>query len=237
MINPEKTFALKAPWVMSKLREDFAPLTPTQAAGILGNLGHECGGFSKLAESGGHGPGRGWAQWSFDRRVRFEAYCNRHKLDWRSDRANYAWLFLELSGPYKRAITELRRTTTLKDAVRCFERVYEVAGVKNYASRNLWAKHALAVYENAQTAGVIPPHLPTIPPATKGEEHVETVLNLAKSKTLISLLAAFAAPYLARYGVTDAGTAQLAQDVLLGLAALSRVVASKDLRTGAPLAS
>jgi hypothetical protein len=79
----EKIFALKAPWIMAKLREDFAPLTPTQAAGILGNLGHECNGFSNLAESNGHGPGRGWAQWSFDRRVKFESYCNRNRLDWR----------------------------------------------------------------------------------------------------------------------------------------------------------
>src|SRR3954470_15427582 len=124
----EKIFALKAPWIMAKLREDFAPLTPTQAAGILGNLGHECNGFSNLAESNGHGPGRGWAQWSFDRRVKFESYCNRNRLDWRSDKANYAWLFLELGGSHKRALVELRKTTTLKAAVRAFERVFEVAG-------------------------------------------------------------------------------------------------------------
>src|ERR1041385_1019703 len=59
------TFGQKAPAVMQNLMRDFN-LQPHQAAAILGNLGHESGGFTAHNQIGG-GDGIGWAQWSGSR--------------------------------------------------------------------------------------------------------------------------------------------------------------------------
>lgn len=59
------TFEQKAPAVMSALMKRFA-LKDFQPAGVLGNLGHESGGFVYLHEIGqpaGVG-GYGWGQWT-----------------------------------------------------------------------------------------------------------------------------------------------------------------------------
>lgn len=241
--DPIKTFTLKAPWIMAKLREDFAPLSEMHAGAVLGNLGHECRGFTALQEErplipGSRG-GTGWPMWTASRRVKYEAYCARNDLDPRSDKANYAFLFLELRGPYKRALAELRKTETLDEAVRAFERIYEGAHPKHkhYGSRLTWAQRAIAAYRKAAEAGLVAPHNPNPPPATRKEEHMETVKNVVTSKTLIGLAAAAAAPYLAKYGVTEAGTAALIQDIALGFAAFGRFVASKRLVPGDRLAS
>src|SRR5690606_11587737 len=86
---------------MAQLLRDF-PITPTDAAAIVGNAGHECGGFTTLQEinptvKGSRG-GYGIMQWTGPRRRAFEAYCARTGKDPSSDDANYAWLFLELKG-------------------------------------------------------------------------------------------------------------------------------------------
>lgn len=166
MSNATQTFALKAPWIMAKLRDDF-DLTEEQAAGIVGNLGHESAGFTAFQEahpSAGRG-GLGWGQWTGPRRVAFEAYCVRNKLDTHSDKANYAWLFLELKRSEKRAISKLKTADTIEEAVIVFEKAYERAGVKAYASRTTWAERALVAYRAAADGGLIPPHKPTSPDA------------------------------------------------------------------------
>jgi len=60
------SFSAKAPGIMKRLQEDFG-FTKEQAAGILGNLGHESGGLKVMQErnpTGGGRGGYGWAQWT-----------------------------------------------------------------------------------------------------------------------------------------------------------------------------
>ncbi|MBN8997737.1 MAG: hypothetical protein J0H94_21215 [Rhizobiales bacterium] len=136
-----------APQVMRDLMKDFG-LDASRAAAILGNLGHESGGFKFLQEIkpiSGRG-GYGWAQWTGPRRVQFEAYCTRNKLDPASYKANYGWLFVELTTTEKAAIPALKAAKTLDDQVKAFEKSFERAGVKNYPSRIDWAKRALKAY-------------------------------------------------------------------------------------------
>jgi len=148
----ERLFAAKAPWIIALLMRDFS-LSLDEAAAILGNLGHECGGFALMQEQkpvvkGSRG-GFGWAQWTGPRRRAFEAYCARNKLAPESDRANYGWLFVELSTSEKSAIPALKRAGTLGAKVKAFEQSFERAGVKHYPSRNIWAARALEAYRAA----------------------------------------------------------------------------------------
>jgi len=150
-------FAEKAPGVMRRLMADF-DLTDIQAAGILGNLAHESGlrAVQEVHPIGGGRGGFGWAQWTGPRRVAFEDYCQRTHQDPKSDTANYAYLWRELSGhqegfDYRKSITELKKTTTLSDAVTAFERSFEKANpkYKHYAERDKWAERALVAYRKA----------------------------------------------------------------------------------------
>jgi hypothetical protein len=152
MTTPIETFRQKVPVIMRLLMADFG-LTDVQAAALLGNLGHESYGLTAFQErnptvAGSRG-GWGWAQWTGPRRVAFEAYCKRNDLDPKSDKANYGWLFTELSGSEAGAITALKKATDLKSAVRAFENHFERAGVKNYASRETWARRAWDAYREA----------------------------------------------------------------------------------------
>ena len=151
-------FTDKAPKIMGDLMKDFA-LDMLSAAAIVGNLGHESGGFKFLQEikptvSGARG-GFGWAQWTGIRRRAYEAYCSRNGLDPRSDKANYAFLFVELSGDYQSAIRDVKRAVDLRAKVIAFELAFERAGVKHYDSRVSWAEKALAAYRSAVKDGPI----------------------------------------------------------------------------------
>jgi hypothetical protein len=139
-------FRSKAPWIMTLLMRDFK-LQLDDAAAILGNLGHESGGFASLQEKQPTVPssrgGFGWAQWTGPRRRDFEAYCKRANLNPAGDQANYGFLFSELKGPYRAALGKLQAAKGLANKVKAFELVYEAAGVKHYDSRNQWAAIAL----------------------------------------------------------------------------------------------
>ncbi len=145
-------FENKAPKIMIDLMRDFG-LDQYGAAAILGNLGHESAGFRFLQEIKptvlGSKGGYGWAQWTGPRRNTYLAYCERNHLDPASDKANYAYLFVELSDLYKDAISGVKRADTLYDKVAAFEKVYERAGVKAYSSRMAWAEKALIAYRNS----------------------------------------------------------------------------------------
>ena len=139
---PTETFRAKVPVVAAKLMGDF-PIGPVDAAAMLGNLGHESNGFTDLQElaptvKGSRG-GYGWAQWTGPRRRAYEAYCKRNQLDPASDKANYAWLFLELKGSEAKAITKTISAETRDQKVYAFERSYLRAGVPHYPSRRHWA--------------------------------------------------------------------------------------------------
>lgn len=152
-------FTDKAPWIMNLLRADFG-LTVEEAAAILGNIGHESGGFKYFQEIKPTVPGSrggfGWCQWTGPRRKEFEAYCARNKLDPFSDKANYGFLFTELKGSEKAAIPALKKAKGLEAKVSAFERSFERAGVINMPSRMRWANQAMAAWKIKQ--GAKPPY-------------------------------------------------------------------------------
>lgn len=144
-------FTDKAPRIMKLLIQDFN-LTEEEAAAILGNLGHESGGFRFLQEKkplipGSRG-GYGWAQWTGPRRVAYEAYCARNGLDPSSDKANYGFLFVELNGSEKEAIPAVKSAIGLEAKVKAFENKFERAGIKHYDSRYNYARQALKAYRD-----------------------------------------------------------------------------------------
>lgn len=150
-------FREKAPGIMNLLMADFA-LDVESAAAVLGNLGHESGGFRFLQEKEplvpGSAGGYGWAQWTGPRRRAYEAYCSKHGYDPASDTANYKWLYIELSGSERAAIPAVKNAIGLDAKVQAFEAAFERAGVKHYESRNEWAQRALAAYR-ANPGGTI----------------------------------------------------------------------------------
>lgn len=152
-------FTDKSPWIINLLRADFG-LTVEEAVAILGNIGHESGGFKHFQEIKPTVPGSrggfGWCQWTGPRRVAFEAYCKRNKLDPFSDKANYGYLFMELKGSEKAAIPALKKAVGLQAKVSAFERQFERAGVINMPSRMRWANQAMAAWKIKQ--GAKPPY-------------------------------------------------------------------------------
>lgn len=142
-------FTDKAVKYMPLLMKDFS-LSDEDAAAIFGNAGAETEGFKYFQEIKpvvpGSAGGFGWFQWTGPRRRAFEAYCVRNNLDPRSDEANYAFLFVELSGSEKKAIPALKAAVGLRAKTEAFERSFERAGVKAYDKRYNYAKIALDAY-------------------------------------------------------------------------------------------
>jgi hypothetical protein len=149
-------FRQKAPGIMQNLMKDFS-LTQEQAAGIVGNIGHEAGGFQEMQEKNPVGGGRGglgWAQWTGDRRVAFEKYSKDNGLDPYSDAANYGFLKHELSTTYKSSIDAVKQTNDPQTAMRVFEKHYEAAGIKHYESRAQYTNAALQAAGAGGTAAL-----------------------------------------------------------------------------------
>lgn len=162
---------------MKQLIADFPSLDAESAAAILGNLGHESGGFALLQEQhpvSGIG-GYGWAQWTGERRTQYLNYCKEAGLDPASDKANYAWLFLDLRGPYSYAISAVVSATGLEQKVIAFESHYEYAGVKDYPKRLEYAQEALDAFNHQgqsvpqpqTTPTPVQPNKPTTQPKTE----------------------------------------------------------------------
>jgi hypothetical protein len=141
-------FKEKSGAIMKRLMSDFG-LSVEQAAGIVGNLGHESGGFKHMQEisplGGGRG-GYGWAQWTGPRRDAFISWCKQNNLDPTSDEGNYGFLKHELQTSEKKSITAVKQASSVADAVKLFEDKFERAGVKNYESRMKYAQQALESY-------------------------------------------------------------------------------------------
>lgn len=137
---------------------DCAPLylnlTKEQAAGILGNLGHESAGFTAYGENGGKGPGVGWAQWTDPgRKARFLQYAQRNGLNPRSDEASYGFLKWELQNTHAKALANLRKQTTVDGATRQFEADFEASGVKHMDRRLGYARAAMNMGGNGSGGG------------------------------------------------------------------------------------
>jgi len=141
------TFKAKAPWWVRQLMHDFH-LHDYQAAGIVGNAGRECLGFTAMREIGA-APGRGGYgifQWTGPRAREFLDWCAANHLDWKSDAGNYSYLKHELNGDYRYVIAAVMKSPTLYDATVSFERSYERAGVPAYDDRFKWADMALVAF-------------------------------------------------------------------------------------------
>lgn len=160
-------FTEKAPRIMRDLMRDF-PISKEDAAAIVGNLGHESGGFAKLQEiaptvKGSRG-GYGWAQWTGPRRRAFEAWCKKEGLSPASDAANYGYLVVELRGDEKAAVPAVKKAVGLRAKVIAFEAAFERAGVKHYDSRVKYAQQALTAYAIFDSKLADPPKPSPIPP-------------------------------------------------------------------------
>lgn len=156
-----------APYFMRKLRDDFS-ISDLDTAAIIGNAGHESGGFKSLQEikplvPGSKG-GYGIMQWTGPRRREYEAYCKRNKLDPSDMETNYKFLFVELKGPEGKVLPKLREAKTLDAKTEIFMKVFLRPGIPHLDSRKIWAKRALDAYK--KSPGGVDPEKPGTPPVT-----------------------------------------------------------------------
>lgn len=145
-------FNQKAPGIIDKLMTDLG-LTSAQAAGILGNIGVETGGFLYLQEIGaapGYG-GYGWCQWTGTRRRLYMQYCTQHKLDPAADETNYSFLVNDLKTTYRYCLNDLKKCKSANEAAVVFEQRYEYAGVPNMITRINYANQAWVAWNNTKT--------------------------------------------------------------------------------------
>jgi hypothetical protein len=157
-MTAEETFRDGAPGGMDALMRRFN-LADFQAAGPVGNFGHESTGFTALREVGA-APGRGgygFGQWTGPRHILFLNWCAANHLDWRTPSANWGYLVHELSGAdprnsYAYVIVHLREAKTLEEATRAFMNYYERPGVPEFSDRLRWAELALKLHQSAATA-------------------------------------------------------------------------------------
>lgn len=161
---------------VDSLIKDFN-LDADSAIAIVGNGGHESGGFKSLQEKkpvvpGSRG-GYGIMQWTGPRRREYEAYCKRNGLDPSDMTANYKFLFVELSGPEGRVLPKLRSAKSLEDKVRIFSEGFLRPGIPHMESRQVWAKRLKAAWEAEKPTPVVvdtPPVSPAPEPVDKPSE-------------------------------------------------------------------
>lgn len=164
-----KTFDRIAPILMGDLIEEL-DLTENQAAGFVGNFGHESGLVSGQQEgkpSGTTAPIRGskggvdWAQWTASRRTDFANFVEAGNLPYPAYRTSLDFVLHELKGKEKAALAKVKQTRTLKGAVQAVQDNYERPGVKATQSRIDHAERALALYR-ASVPPVGPIEKPTV---------------------------------------------------------------------------
>ena len=157
--NAGEAFASVAPRLIGDLSKDFG-LTPEQAAGVVGQLGHESGGFGTLQEVNPMVPGSrggyGYAQWTGPRRKAFEAFAQENGLDPASYEANYGFLANELRNTPEGAV--LRDIAAAPDAMtagRVFTDKFLRPGIPGYDSRDKWTERALAYADPSAIGGQV----------------------------------------------------------------------------------
>lgn len=194
---PAKTdlFAAKVMVWGPRLAKDLG-LTDIQACGPFGNFGRETGGFRLLQEvaptvKGSRG-GWGWAQWTGPRRRAFEAWAKANKFGLATDEANYGFLLHELKTNYAAALSALKRTKTIEEAVRVFEVHYEGAGVKAMAERVRWAKAALVAIGKARASHDVAEKVAVAAVAAVAKEAAKPVAKPAPKKPVAKKPTAFA---------------------------------------------
>ncbi len=136
-----------APQTIGRLAQDLK-ITPQQAAGIVGQLGHESAGLQAINEASPVVPGSrggfGWAQWTGPRRRQFEEFASGKGLDVTDPEANYGFLVHELtSTPEGRVLDNLRKAPDAMTAGRVFTDEFLRPGVPAYESRDSWTERAM----------------------------------------------------------------------------------------------
>lgn len=134
--------------LLSDLKRDFK-LTDAQAAGVVGNLMYESGGFNSLQEiqptvPGSRG-GYGYAQWTGPRRNAFESYAKSNDLDPSSYEANYGFLKHEIeTDPYeRRQFNTVKKARTAEEAARLVSDNFLRPGIPNVPARQQLAAQAM----------------------------------------------------------------------------------------------
>jgi len=144
-------------------------LSSHQAAGIVGNLHHESGGFRQMQEQGqrsGRG-GLGIAQWTGPRRREFESLAAQRGLSTSSYEGNYAMLRHDLDGKYKNSIAAIRRTGDVQSSTSSFMNTFERPGVP-HLDRRLSAAQRYAGGRGGQQVASAEPQ-PTARRGRRGE--------------------------------------------------------------------
>lgn len=144
-----------APIFMERLQKDFK-ISLLSSAAIVGNAGHESGGFKSLQEKkplvpGSRG-GYGIMQWTGPRRREYEAYCKRNGKDPADMESNYSFLFVELKGSEGKDGKVLQRVEaakTLDLKTEVFMKEFLRPGIPHLAERKKWALRALQAWDKA----------------------------------------------------------------------------------------
>ena len=152
-------FAGRSAALMHDLVTKFG-LNPTQAAGLIGNLGYESSGLTPgIHEQGlpGNQGGLGYAQWTGSRRREFEAWAAKNNLDVHSEAANRGFLENELSNtPVGRAtIAALKKSQTLQQSTLAGENTFEKPAnpAASFSRRLSWAQQSAALGEGTVLGG------------------------------------------------------------------------------------
>jgi hypothetical protein len=148
------TFAEKAPVIMRRLLADFTQLRDFHAAGILGNIGRETGGFRLMQEvrpKKGRG-GLGWLQWTGPRRVNFENFCQPPERGTDTDEGNYTFMREEMKHAEAHGFGLFAQTGNIDDATEVFMSKVERPGVPALQERQDWARKALSAFQNPPAA-------------------------------------------------------------------------------------
>lgn len=119
-------------------------ITPVQAAGIVGNIAHETGGFKDLQEKkplvGGSRGGYGFAQWTGSRRKAYEKWAAQNSLDPSSYEANKGFLVHELTAtPEGKVLKSLASAQTPEEAALTFSNEFLRPGIPHNEKRVEWA--------------------------------------------------------------------------------------------------
>lgn len=182
--------------LLSDLKRDFG-LTDAQAAGVVGNLMHESGGFQSLQEQnpGSGRGGFGYAQWTGARRNAFENFAAQNGLDPNSYEANYGYLKHELNtDPYeRRQFDTVKQAKTAAEAAKLVSDNFLRPGTPNIAARQNYANQALGYASSPVPPGEIPNTVasqlsvvpPRLPPTPAGVEERVTARNTNPPNSLL----------------------------------------------------
>lgn len=144
----DELFVQKAPVVMNQLMQALPQLTVEHVAGILGNIGQECGGFRQLRQKGMPDDvgGYGWCQWD-DRSKAFRRFAKDMGVKWEDDAANLAYLIHELKTTENPAFLALLKEMDLENAVITFNNKFERSGTPMMENRFRYARLALQSFQ------------------------------------------------------------------------------------------